>query len=97
MDQMRYFLSYPNRSALEAAVEDYGNHAGNVIAVYAGPTNGAQGLCMSAWMPDSNKPNSDVIRAKVSMLYLISYCRAISEQDARFIHPRLFKAMQNSG
>lgn len=97
MAHFNFHLVYPSRPALEAARDDLGEHAGNVIAVCGGPTNGAQGLCLPAWMPDSNAPNSDVIQAKVSMLYLINYCRAISEQDARAIHPRLFQAIQNSG
>ena len=90
MGEMKYYLTYPSRKDLENAVEDLGNHSGNVIAVYAGPTPGPQGLSMSAWVPTRNEANSAVKRGKISLIYLTDYCRAISERDARAIHPRLF-------
>lgn len=93
MGEMKYYLTYPDRKALEDARADLGNHSGNVIAVYAGPTPGAQSLSMLAWVPTRNEANSAVTRGKISLIYLTDYCRAISERDARSIHPRLFAAM----
>lgn len=93
MGEMKFYLTYPSRQDLEEAREDLGNHSGNVIATFAGPIQGAQGLSLAAWVPKQNKPNSEVIKAKISMIYLLDYCRAISERDARAIHPRLFSTL----
>lgn len=87
---LKFYLTYPDRAALEAAVDDLGNHSGNVIAAYGGPVVGQQGLSLGAWVPTRNKPNSEVSRGKISLIYLVDYCRAISESDARRIHPQLF-------
>jgi len=93
MSELKYYLTYPDRRSLEDARDDLGNHSGNVIAVYAGPIAGAQGLSMFAWVPTRNEANSAVTRGKISLIYLTDYCRAISERDARSIHPRLFSTL----
>ena len=96
MGEMKFYLTYPSRQDLEEARDDLGNHSGNVIAVYAGPTPGAQSLSMLAWVPTRNDANSAVTRGKISLIYLTDYCRLISERDARSIHPRLFAATANN-
>lgn len=93
MSNLKFYLTYPSRKALEDARDDFGEHSGNVIATYAGPVQGDQGLSLHAWVPTQNKPNSEVIKAKISMIYLLDYCRAINERDARIIHPRLFSTL----
>ena len=93
MSTMNFYLTYPSRKDLEAASFDLGNHSGNVIATFAGPIQGAQGLSLAAWVPTQNKPNSEVTKAKISMIYLLNYTRAISETDARAIHPKLFRTL----
>lgn len=93
MGQLKYYLTYPDRKSLEFARNDLGNHSGNVIAVYAGPIAGQQGLSMFAWVPTGGKANAEVVRGRISLLYLIEYCRAINEAEARAIHPNLFRAI----
>ena len=93
MGNLKFYLTYPSRAELEAASCSLGNHSGNVIATFAGPIQGEQGLSLAAWIPTQNKPNSEVRKAKISMIYLLDYCRAISERDARAIHPRLFSTL----
>lgn len=97
MDYMRFYLTYPSRKDLEAAIDSLGNHSGNVIATFAGSIQGAQGLSLAAWVPTQNKPNSEVTKAKISMIYLLDRCRAIGEPQARAIHPNLFRAIAAEG
>jgi len=42
MTEFNFYLTYPDRWALEDARFDLGNHAGNVIATYGGPVAGPQ-------------------------------------------------------
>ena len=93
MAYMKFYLTYPSRKDLEDARHDLGNHSGNIIATFAGPIAGDQGLSLAAWVPTQNKPNSEVRKAKISMIYLLDYTRAISEAEAREIHPKLFRAI----
>jgi len=97
MTEFKYYLTYPDRWALEDARFDLGNHAGNVIATYGGPVAGPQGITLEAWAPTRKYPNSEVTKAKIPAIYLLNYCRAISEQDARAIHPNLFRAIAAEG
>ncbi len=93
MGDLKYYLVYPDRKSLEDARDSLGNHSGNVIAVYAGPAAGQNGLSMFAWVPTRKHANAEVVRGKISLIYLIDYCRAISEAEARAIHPKLFQAI----
>ena len=93
MSNLKFYLTYPSRKDLEAARHDLGNHSGNVIATFAGPIAGDQGLSLAAWVPTQNKPNSEVKKARISMIYLLDYSRAISEAEARVIHPQLFRTL----
>ena len=67
MGELKYYLTYPDRKSLEFARNDLGNHSGNVIAVYAGPIAGQQGLSMFAWVPTGGtlRANYDPITRKM--------------------------------
>ena len=97
MDYMRFYLTYPDRWSLEDARFDLGNHSGNVIATYGGPIAGPQGISLAAWVPTKNYANSEVTKAKISVIYLLDRCRAIGEPQARAIHPNLFRAIAAEG
>ena len=92
-DCMKYHLTYPSQEELENATKGLGAHSGNVIAIINKLDDGPQGLSVYAWAPISNEPNAKVKRAKISLIYLSDYCRPINEQEARNIHPRLFKEL----
>ena len=98
MNGVRFYLEYPNSAEKRKATRKrLGNHSGNVIATYGGPVAGPQGITLEAWAPTRKYPNSEVTKAKIPAIYLLNYCRSISEQDARAIHPNLFRAMAAEG
>ena len=96
MAEIKYHLTYPSRAELENATNGLGAHSGNVIAVIGGLEQGRNSWTVQAIAPITNERNSEVKRAKISLIYLTDYSRAISEAKAREIHPRLFRAVDKS-
>jgi hypothetical protein len=74
-----------------------GNDAGNVIAISTdiiGRDGDYEGLASVTSAPDS-----DVNWGNINIDYLEGYCKRISEEKAREIHPRLFARLdeENKG
>lgn len=94
MPDYKFYLTYRDRLSLEDAHGPYhGLHAGNIIATEGDFHGRHTGISLTAWAPNSNKPNSSVVRVEIPVDYLMEYCRPVSEEVARWIHPALFEVI----
>ena len=95
MKGVRFYLEFPSTYAKRRG----GPHKGTVLAVEVhepggmprwrlGTTSSMTVDCLGGIF---DKPDSSVTPTDADQGYLASYCKRISEQKAREIHPRLFK------
>jgi hypothetical protein len=97
MKGIRFYLEYPNQTEKNKATrESLGNHSGNVIAVLEGTEFitrfGPVIECLSAVFYQENSP---VAAGAVSLDILAERTKRISEDQAREIHPELFKRLDD--
>ena len=89
MKGVRFYLDHKS-----PANKRKGKHVGNVIAVFVEPFFGRYGAIVhEAIGPIFSSANCKVARTTVSAEYLRNSTKRISEEEARQIHPNLFKCL----
>ena len=98
MKNFKFYLEYPDlKSKRKATRKNLGNHAGNCVAIIEGTKkfsafpNDLDNDAIAAIQDYKNCPCAFTI---VSDGYLNEKCKRISEQQARKIHPELFKYLE---
>ena len=92
---MKGYRFYKEYNSPREKHNDEGN--GNVTAIYL--ENGVYyspgvGACYEAATGIFPHPNSDVCSSSVSLEWLRTNCKRISEEEARTIHPALFAYLE---
>jgi hypothetical protein len=97
MKGIRFYLEYPNQTEKNKATrENLGNHSGLVIAVFEGTEAiGQSGPQIDALSGLTERENAPVASGAVSFDYLRERTKRISEDQAREIHPELFKRLDD--
>lgn len=95
MKGIRFYLEYPSAADKRKATRpELGNHSGLVIAILEGTEQVTKdGPIIDALSGLSERPDAPVMGGAVSLEYLRERTKRISEQQARIIHPELFKRL----
>lgn len=100
MKNVRFYLEYPNPTEKNKSTRKKpGNHTGNVFAVYTDIKPQRENLGDRwGWVQEGVgavffRPNSPVALTSASLDFLATHCLRISEEQAREIHPELFKRL----
>lgn len=97
MKGYRFYLEYPDKKSKRSATrKELGNHSGVVIALMleAGTYFNIENQeCSESIRAIRKYPNSVVSLSGVNLTYINKSCKWISEEQARKIHPKLFKRL----